>query len=349
MENSSKETERQASVGDVAKRAGVSVGTVSNVMNGSSVVKPETREKVLAAARELNYIPNRAGRMLKTDQTKLIMLAIPDTSNEIYFGMIEGVLTTIKEKGYSMLLYYTNALEEEELKTIGLLQERLIDGLILVHFSYSQRLMDELERTNRPVVLLGMCNHMWAKQGKRFDTISIDVFSGIYEAVSHLIRVGHRKIGYLAGRAGIEVYKQRYEAYRKALKDAGIPYREEYVWWRDFTRAGGYTCGRDLYQLPDRPTAICGSNDLQSIGCWEAIRDLGGRTPDDIALTGMDNLDITKILGITSMRMREADMGISAARLLLGHLMDNIETYQDLYYRPELQIRDSSLPVVRPN
>ena len=131
MENSSKETERQASVGDVAKRAGVSVGTVSNVMNGSSVVKPETREKVLAAARELNYIPNRAGRMLKTDQTKLIMLAIPDTSNEIYFGMIEGVLTTIKEKGYSMLLYYTNALEEEELKTIGLLQERLIDGLIL--------------------------------------------------------------------------------------------------------------------------------------------------------------------------------------------------------------------------
>ena len=345
--NTSKEPERQASVGDVAKRAGVSVGTVSNVMNGSTVVKPETREKVLAAARELNYIPNRAGRMLKTDQTKLIMLAIPDTSNEIYFGMIEGVLTTIKEKGYSMLLYYTNALEEEELKTIGLLQERLIDGLILVHFSYSQRLMDEIRRTNRPVVLLGMCNHMWAKQGNRFDTISIDVFSGIYEAVSHLIRVGHRKIGYLAGRAGIEVYRQRYEAYRKALKDADIPCREEYVAWRDFTRAGGYTCGRDLYQLPDRPTAVCGSNDLQSIGCWEAIRDLGGRIPDDIALTGMDNLDITKILGITSMRMRESDMGVSAARLLLGHLTENIDTYQDLYYRPELQIRDSSLPIVK--
>ncbi len=341
--NKNSGADRQASVSDVAKLAGVSVGTVSNVMNDAGNVKLQTREKVLAAARELNYIPNRAGRILKTNQTKLIMLAIPDTSNEIYFGMIEGALTTIKEKGYSLLLYYTNAMEEEEFRAVQLLQERLIDGLILVHFSYSQALLDEIEKTISPVVLLGMCNHLWTGQGRRFDTISIDVSAGIYDAVTHLIKIGHKKIGYLAGRGGIEVYKQRYDAYRKALEDYGIPYKEEYVSWRDFNRAGGYASGRELYQLKDRPTAICGSNDLQSIGCWEAVRDMGGKIPGDIALTGMDNLDITKILGITSLRMREADMGITAAKLLLGHLIDKTETFQDVYYKPELQVRDSSM------
>lgn len=334
---------RQASITDVARLAGVSVGTVSHALNSVGYVKQETKERILKAAEELNYVPNRAGRILKTSQTKLVMLAIPDTSNEIYFGMIEGVQNEIKAQGYSLLLYYTNGELEEELHAVRLLQERVVDGLILVHFSYSPILLEEIERCSGPVVLLGMCNHLWAGKGYNFDTVSIDVYSGIYTAVRHLVKIGHRKIGYLAGRKDVDVYRQRFDAYKDALEASEIEYREEYVYWNDWTQMGGYSGGRMLYQMRERPTAICASNDLQAIGCWEAVRDLGGRIPKDIALTGLDNLNICKILGITSFDMKENMMGMEAARHLMARLAGKHMNYQNLYFRPELQVRDSSL------
>lgn len=334
---------RQASITDVARKAGVSVGTVSHALNSVGYVKRETKEKIIRAAQELNYVPNRAGRILKTSQTKLVMLAIPDTSNEIYFGMIEGVQNEIKTQGYSLLLYYTNGELEEELHAVRLLQERVVDGLILVHFSYTPVLLNEIQRCSNPVVLLGMCNHLWAEKGYNFDTISIDVYSGIYTAVQHLAKMGHRRIGYLAGRKNVTVYRQRFEAYKKALQDLEVEYQEEYVYWSDWTQSGGYSGGRTLYQLPERPTAICASNDLQAIGCWEAIRDLGGSIPRDIALTGLDNLNICKILGITSFDMKENTMGMEAAKHLMARLSGGRLRYQNLYLRPEIQVRDSSL------
>lgn len=334
---------KQASITDVARLAGVSVGTVSHALNSVGYVKQETKEKILKAAEALNYVPNRAGRILKTNQTKLVMLAIPDTSNEIYFGMIEGVQNEIKALGYSLLLYYTNGELEGELHAVRMLQERVVDGLILVHFSYDPVLLGELQRCSQPAVLLGMCNHLWAEKGYDFDTVSIDVYSGIYGAVRHLVKIGHQKIGYLAGRKDVDVYKQRFEAYKDALISSGIEYREDYVYWSDWTQMGGYSGGRALYQMQDRPTAICASNDLQAIGCWEAVRDLGGKIPKNIALTGLDNLNICKILGITSFDMKENVMGMEAARHLMARLNGSSANYQNLYFRPELQVRDSSL------
>lgn len=334
---------KPVSIGDVAKLAGVSPGTVSNALNSVSYVKESTREKVLKAAKELNYVPNRAGRILKTNQTKLIMLAIPDVSNEIYFGMIEAVMETIQRDGYSLMLYYTNAMESEEHRAIQMLQERIVDGLILVHFSYSKKLLEEVKNTISPIVLISMCNHMWAGKDYPFDTISVDVYKGIRAVMEHLIQMGFYKIGYLAGRKDIEVYRQRYQAYMDVMKEQDIPVPNGYVQWSDFTQSGGYNSGRQLYMRSDRPDAICGSNDLQTIGCWEAIKDLGGRVPEDISLTGMDNIQITKVLEITSVIMCEREMGNGAASLLMQRLKDRNAEYRDLYYRPTLQVRDSSL------
>lgn len=335
--------DRQASINDVARLAGVSVGTVSHALNSVGYVKKETKEKILKAAEQLNYVPNRAGRILKTRQTRLIMLAIPDTSNEIYFGMIEGVHREIKKYGYSLMLYYTDGEMEEELAAVRLLQERVIDGLVLVHFSYDPSIIREIEKTANPTVLIGMCNHLWAGANHRFDTISIDVYKGIYDAVSHLVKMGHRKIGYLAGQKDVEVYRQRFEAYKDALADFGIQFREDYVSWNDYSEMGGYNSARILYQLADRPTAICASNDQQAVGCWEAVRDLGGTVPGSIALTGLDNLKLSKILGITSLDMKESLMGTEAAKLLLKRISDSNAGFQDIYFRPEMNIRESSL------
>ena len=117
-ENRKARRQGKSSISDVARLAGVSVGTVSNALNSVGYVKDSTRKLVLDAAKELGYVPNRAGRILKTAKTGLIMLALPDTSNEIYFGMIEGVQETVKKQGYSMLLYYTNGKLNEELQAV---------------------------------------------------------------------------------------------------------------------------------------------------------------------------------------------------------------------------------------
>lgn len=336
----------KSSISDVAKLAGVSVGTVSNALNSVGYVKDSTRQLVLDAAKQLGYVPNRAGRILKTAKTGLIMLAVPDTSNEIYFGMIEGVQNTVKKQGYSMLLYYTNGKLEGELQAVRLLQERVVDGLFMVHFSYEQELLDAILQTQAPIVLCGMCSHLWADQGYPFDTISIDVYQGMYDAIKHLASMGHKKIGYLAGPKGLEVYRQRYEGFQNAMKDCGLACKNEYVQWNDYNERGGYNSGRTLFQMKERPTAICASNDQQAIGCWEAVHDMDGSIPGDVALTGLDNLKISKILGITSFDMHEDEMGEEAARLILARLKKQPEDYQNLYFRPRLMVRESSLEKV---
>lgn len=351
IENEKKQEKKRekgtVSIKDVAKRAGVAPGTVSNALNSTSYVKASTREKIMKAVEELGYVPNRAGRILKTTKTGLVMVAIPDNDNEIYFGMVGAIQKALKKEGYSMLLYYTGGQLREELKAVRMLQEHMVDGLYMVHFSYDETLLEEIKRAQRPVVLCGMCNHMWAAKGYSIDTISIDVYKAIYNTVNHLIQMGHRKIGYLAGTKGTEVYRQRHNAYRAALKDAGIMYDEGYEMWNDYSKISGYNAGRNLFRMENPPTAICASNDHQAIGCWKAIRDLGGKIPEDIALTGLDNLSVSEIIEMTSVYMKEDVVGTEAARILLLRLNGTDLVYQDLYFVPELIVRKSSLMIKR--
>lgn len=335
---------RKATINDVASMAGVSPGTVSHALNNIGYVNEHTREKIMEAVEALGYVPNRAGRILKTAKTGLVMIAIPDNSNEIYMGMVNAFQEAMKRSGYSMLLYYTGGQYDEEMKAIQLLKERLVDGLFLVHFYYTEEMLREIISTRVPVVLCGMCNHVWANRDYPFDTVSIDVYKGIYAAVRHLIRMGYKKIGYLAGRSGLEVYKQRHQAYCDALSDGGIEYREDYVRWGDYSKTHGYNSSRSLYMMEDRPEAISAANDHQLIGCWNAINELGGKVPGDMAMTGMDDLEISKILELTSLNMKEAQVGEEAAGLLLRRLeAGDMQPHQDIYFQPELVIRESSL------
>lgn len=345
MGNKDFNQKRVVTIVDVASKAEVSAGTVSNVLNGTRFVNEQTKERVYKAIEELGYVPNRSGRILKTRKTGLIMMAIPDTSNEIYFDMISEFQNLVRKNGYSMLLYYTDGQHSEEMKAVQLLKEQMVDGLFMVHFGYDKVLLDEVNRVGVPVVLCGMCNHLWDDPKQPFDTISIDVYQGIYAAVKHLYQMGHKKIGYLAGKYGIEVYRQRYQAYRDALRDCGLEYREDYVLWNDYSEIGGYNSGRTVYQLEDRPTAVCASNDHQAIGFWRAIRDLGGSIPESIALTGMDNLKISDILNVTSLDMKEDLIGQEAGRLLIERLSSNgmPGDCQKIYLRPELIVRNSTL------
>jgi DNA-binding LacI/PurR family transcriptional regulator len=328
---------------DVAKHAGVAPGTVSRILNDTGYIKRETRRKVMNSVKELEYIPNVAGRTLKTTKSGLICLAIPDTSNPIYFHMIEAVLETAKKNSYSMLLYYTNGLEEEELNAIRILQGSTVDGLFLVHFSYSSKLREAIGSCVRPIVLCGMCNNLWIDEKVRnFDTLSMDVYKGIYESASYLISRGYKKIAYLAGKQGIEVYRQRYHAYKQALLDHGLEYDESCVYWHGYNEESGSMAARYFYGNDKIPAAVCASNDLQAIGFYKTMQNLGVNVKKAIEIVGLDNLDITEILGLHSMKMFEADVGQKAAELIFLRMKDPFVKLppQHISFCPELVLRD---------
>ena len=335
---------KKVTVLDVAKRAGVSTGTVSRTLNNIGYIKKETREKILAVVEEMGYIPNRAGRALKTTRTGLIVLAIPDTANAIYVGMIEAVGAAMRKQGLNMVLYYTDATSEGELKAVRMLQENLVDALFLVNFYYSEALRTELEKCASPIVLCGMCVSPWSDvTTNAFDTVSIDVYRGIYDATAHLIELGHRRFAYLAGEKGPVLYDQRYQGFCDALSDHGLAPIEQFVFWGGHTEQDGFRAGKRLFADSDRPSALISSNDLQTLGFWKACLEQGVRIPEDIAVCSMDNLDICKILGLSSLKMWEAEMGREGARLLLDRLAGKKEgKSKNLSFLPTLMVRKSS-------
>ncbi len=336
---------KKITVYDVAKAAGVAPGTVSRTINNSGYVKEETRKKILKVVKQMQYIPNRTGIALKTTKTGLILLAIPDMSNGIFIGMIEAVNKLAKENNASMVLYYTEGKLEGELKAVRMLQENQVDGLFLINFSYSDQLHDELKRCTSPIILCGMCNSLWGNdEDNNFDTISIDVYNGIYDSTAHLIKQGHKKIGYLAGVKDLVVYQQRFNAFKQALKDYNISYNKEYVFWLNYYEENGYCAGREISLMDNRPTAICASNDLQAIGLWRACRDYGINVPEELSISGMDNLEMSSIINLTSMKMWEYEVGQAGASLLFKRLNNKCEQKsKNILFKPSLVIRESSL------
>lgn len=334
---------KKITIYDVAKFAGVSPGTVSRTMNDIGYIKNDTRDKVMEAVKKLNYIPNVAGRTLKTTKSRMIGFAIPDTSNPIYFRMIESTLEVAKQNGYSLLLFYTNGEEIEELKAVRILQENTVDALFLVHFSYSEELRRAIDYCSQPITLCSMSSHLWAgENGKRgFDTVSIDVFSAIYQSTTYLINSGHKNIVYLAGRKNFEVYEERYRAFQKAMTDNDLPVDEKKIFWYGWDEIAGYEAGRHYIQSKDLPTAVCASNDLQAIGFYKACKEAGIKIPGDIELIGLDNLEYTELLDICSIDMKEAEIGRRATELLFLRMNEGFSRFepQDVRMTPRLVLR----------
>lgn len=327
---------------DVARYANVSQGTVSRALGNKGYVKKATREKIEEAVKALNYIPDRSGKILKTKCTGLIMLAVPDITNSIYDGMIEQVYKTAQEYGWSMVLFFTEGTLKGELAAVRMLQEHLVDGLFLVNFSYDAQLREEIERSRAPVVLCGMCTSLWKdEKDKSFSTISIDVYRGIYNMTRHMIDRGYKKIGYLAGTAGKPpVYGQRYQAFCDAMNDCGLSIDENNVFWKDYTIAHGQNSAKQLLARPreEWPEAIVASNDWQALGFWKECHAQGVKVPEDIALSGMDNLEEMHLIQLDTMYIHEDKVGRIGAEIILRQLNagDDEVKNEDVIFEPEL-------------
>ncbi|WP_028610185.1 LacI family DNA-binding transcriptional regulator [Paenibacillus harenae] len=333
----------KSTIYQIAEQVGVSASTVSRALSGNGYCGRRTKAKIMEAAKALNYAPDHAAKILKTRKTNKIIFAVPDICNPFYFDMINGINQVAEEYGYLLILYYTKHRLSEELKAIQNVKERVADGMIMVSFHFCEENISAINDLSAPVVLTNQYESPGG--GDRFDYVYVDTFEGTKQGTKHLIGQGLKRIGFIGGSLSEQTGRQRFGGYREALLEAGLPYTEEHVIESDYTEKGGYLAAKRLLESNGRPHAIVAANDLMAIGVMHACEEAGLSIPEDMAVVGMDNLDVASRVHpkLTSVSLEQEDIGRRAAQILMDRLHGRAGYEKAVKIVPKLVVRQSSV------
>lgn len=279
-----------ATIRDVAREAGVSVATVSRVLNRSAHVSEATDRQVRSVATRLNYWPNGAARSLITSRTSTLGVLLPDLHGEFFSEVIRGVDLAARRAGYHLLVSSSHAATRELVAALRTMRGRIDALIVMAPDLDAPQLIRECAGGTPAVVL----NPGQPVQGCH--AISIDNLDGAQQVVRHLAGLGHHRIATVTGPARNTDARQRLEGYRAALVDAGLARRAGYEIEGDFTEPSGYRAGQAILGLAPRPTAVFVGNDKMAVGVLGALSDGGVRVPDDIAVAGFDDIEMSQYL-----------------------------------------------------
>ncbi|WP_367323978.1 LacI family DNA-binding transcriptional regulator [Streptomyces sp. HUAS ZL42] len=307
---------------DVARCAGVSVATVSHVLNDTRPVLPHTRQAVLDAIDELGYTPNTLARSLVTSRTRSIGLAVSAISNPYFTEILQGVEAGALEHGYSLLIADPHDDPEHERKIVQLLHERRVDGMIVAPSAAPRELVAYLTRHDVPTVFLDRLIDDTAAGTSRFDQVCAENTEPVAELVTHLAGLGHRRIALVAGLPGLSTTTERIAGYRHGLAAAGLPYDERLLVHGDSTTAGAERATATLLSLAAPPTALITGNNTMTIGALRALNGRGLSVPADIALCCFDDFPWADLFSprLTAIAQPSKDIGAQAVRVLLERL-----------------------------
>jgi LacI family transcriptional regulator len=304
---------------DVAQLAGVSTATVSHVLNSTRSVSDLTKERVLAAMDELGYQPNAVARSLRVNETLTIGLIIPDVEIPFFAWVARCIEDSARDVGYSVILCNSGWALSQELLYLENLQARRVDGLICISVRLNNEHVAPLLKRHVPVV--------WFEEARTegvSDAVLIDNVKGAYEATTHLIVQGHRRIGCVLGVAQAMVTRDRLTGYRQALRDAGLPFDEALLYSGDYEASAGLLGARQLLALPDPPTAIFAFNDVMALGALQAANERKLAVPEQLALIGFDGIPLTEFLAppLSTVRQPIPEMSRIAIEMLLDRIND---------------------------
>ena len=328
---------------EVARRANVSVGTVSNVLANSESVRPELRRRVEDAMLALDYHPNQIARSLKTRQTKTLGMVISDITNPFFPQVVRGAEDAATRLGYLLMMLNSDDNAERERQAVGLLRARKVDGLLLTVASGSGELthVAQFRDAGLPVVCLDR-----DVPGLEFDLVCADNVRGASMCMQHLLSRGHRRIGFLAGSPGLLTAQGRLQGYRAAIEAAGLPLDPALVMHGDFRLDSGYRLTKEMLLQPDPPTALFASNAMMGFGALKAINELGLRCPEDLALAVFDEVPFGDVIQprLTVVAQPAYEIGRMGAELLIARLEGREKSEQPvrIMLMPELVVREST-------
>ncbi|MDZ7288527.1 MAG: LacI family transcriptional regulator [candidate division KSB1 bacterium] len=328
----------RVTIKEVAQKAGVSTATVSRVLNNVGPVDDDTRRRVREAARELHYIPNAVGRSLSTKRTDAIGLLLPDLHGEFFSEVIRGADETAQQNRFHLLVSSSHSNREEIEAALQVMRGR-VDGLIIMSPHIDAHTLKVNLPKSLPVVLLNCYI-----EDDAFDSLNIDNYGGTTQMVSHLIAHGHRCIAIIKGTEKNLDAEERLRGYRFALGEAGLHCSENLEFAGNFLEDSGYEAAKRILELRPRPTAIFASNDSMAIGAMSALRELGVAVPQEMALTGFDDIPIARYLSpsLTSVHVPISNLGALAIQKLIHAIREkNLHTVHHAIVPTNLAIRES--------
>jgi LacI family transcriptional regulator len=335
---------------DIARLAGVSVATVSGVLNNKPTVRPKLVQRVKKAMAALDYHPDQVARSLRVRRTCTVGMVIADVTNPFFTDVIRGVEQEAQSNQYSVILCDANedpALERHYLSTLF---SRRVDGVLLAPTSSSTPQEGRVHR-RFPIVLIDR-----VPIGFNGSAVITDNFTAAYEGTRHLIELGHRRIAIIAGQLNLSNGIDRLEGFRKALQEEHLTFPDKYLQRGDFQHESGYRCGLELMRLPAPPTAIFSCNNKMTLGLMRALRELGMSCPGMVSVLGFDDFEWTAYFTprLTTIAQPAYEMGKQAMRMLLHKLQEQKgdETNESetpgtaVMLKAELRVRDSTAPAV---
>jgi LacI family transcriptional regulator len=299
---------------EIAALAGVSIATVSRVLNGRPDVSPATRDAVIQYVRATNYQSNRSARALSSGKTGLIGLTAPFLQGEYFSLIVAGASEALYEQDMRLVVCPTQHEHDREVTLLDRLMHGTTDGALLLLPTESTEELSTLQKTDFPFVVIDPRYVV----GEGVPSVGAAHSAGAKAGVDHLISLGHTRIAAITGPVDWCATQYRIDGYHASMASAGILARPEWIVESDYLISGGYHAARQLLRLPELPTAIFAFNDNMAVGTMRAIREAGLRIPDDISLIGFDDLEIAAIVTppLTTVRQPLEEMGRMAANLL---------------------------------
>lgn len=327
----------------VAARAGVGRTTVSRVMNGSDLVSSDARARVLAAIKELNYVPNSVARGLVTNRTNSVALVIPESESRLgsepfFAALIRGVSGALAETGTQLQLMLVRDQAERDQLTASV-ETRRVDGVLLVSVHTHDRLPGQLEQMGLPTVLAGRRD-----EHEQLSYVDSDNAGGATRAVGHLLGRGRRRVATITGALDMDVGCSRLAGWRSAHREAGVETDELLVEAGDFTEEGGRRAMRSLLERAPDLDAVFAASDLMAVGALAELRAQGRRVPTDVAVVGFEDSVLARHTNppLTTVRQPVEELGRTMARILLAEITEADAPRQQLTLPVELMVREST-------
>jgi LacI family transcriptional regulator/LacI family repressor for deo operon, udp, cdd, tsx, nupC, and nupG len=331
---------------EVAKKAGVSITTVSRVINGSAKVNEETRERVQKAMTQLEYQPNRVAQRLRASngRSKLLGLIIPDIQNQFYSNIVRGIEDVTYGNDYAVILCNSDENPNKERFYLEVLKSESVDGIILPPIQQFGEEIENLINLGLPIVCVDR-----KLMRKKVDTVVIGNEKGGYDAVNHLIELGHKKIAILTSSLQFSSFNERQKGYERALKQNGIEIDKRLIKEGDpRSSETARALTDDLLSLDTPPTAIFATNNLMTLGVLEALNKHNLKIPDDISIVGFDDLPWARAISppLTTVKQPAYEMGRRAAELFFKRVEDPSREPEVIVMDPKLIIRESTASLI---
>jgi LacI family transcriptional regulator len=335
----------RATIRDIADRAGVSIATVSRVLNGRPDVAPETREAVLEVARQLRFSTNRSARSLPGGQTGLVAVTIPIVHASYFASILSGAAEALYEEDLRAVLCPTQHEHDREVDLLGRLMHGTTDGALLMLPSETPEELQALREFGYPFVVVDAR----APLHEGIPAVTAANTSGAQQATRHLLKLGHRRIGVITGPRTWNSSEERLIGYHATVANAGVNTDPDLVTEGDFEHTTGFACAAELLSLPTPPTAIFAFNDDMAVGALHAAIEHGLRVPEDISIVGFDDSDRSKVIkpSLTTVYQPLAEMGRVAVSLLTRALEGQRLEALRVELATRLVVRESTGPAPR--